>query len=143
MNFKKENIMSSEITAAALSPMSSAIEKFNLTQARPLIDKLTLSPASIDKVSATLARNLQPAVQSTPGADVSSLFSVPDDYQSQALELLKPKFDEEGNPIPPSQYDVLRAQMFMQAGQLVFQMISEQMKQNSDNAKTALKAAAE
>jgi len=33
--------------------------------------------------------------------------------------------------------------MFMQAGQLVFQMISEQMKQNSDNAKTALKAAAE
>jgi hypothetical protein len=31
----------------------------------------------------------------------------------------------------------------MQAGQLIFQMISEQMKVEFDNAKTALKAAAE
>src|SRR5712691_5192572 len=102
MNFEKENIMSAAITAS--SPFLNASEKFNVAAEQPLgVDRLTLAPAAIDRVSAFLATNLAPTVASTPGTDLSSLFSAPDDYMNKALDLLKPGPNGE----PPSQQNIL------------------------------------
>ena len=99
-------------------------------------NKLTI-PASAVSAVMQLNPSAVSTVGSTAGPDISGLFSAPDQYQQQALNLLQPGPNGE----PPSAENVAKAQQLMEAGQLIFQMLSETMKEQSDDAQTAIKAA--
>src|SRR5437868_3092483 len=122
-------------TKVSLNPFGLDLQDAGSASASASNNKLFIPPAAIQKFAAPVVAN----VPSVPGANISGLFSAPDQYEQKALDLLQPGPEGE----PPSKENVAKAQQLMEAGQLIFQMISETMKEQADDAKTAIKAASE